>query len=67
MNSYSLTKELGSQVALVVKNQPGRLKRCGLWDLPRSGIEPVSPALVGKFFTMEPSGKPQKTLLEKLR
>ena len=32
----------------------------GLWDLPRSGIEPVSPALVGKFFTTEPLGKPQK-------
>ena len=28
-------------------------------DLPRSGIEPVSPALVGKFFTTEPPGKPQ--------
>ena len=25
---------------------------------PRSGIEPVSPALAGKFFTTEPPGKP---------
>ena len=29
-----------------------------MWDLRRPGIEPVSPALVGGFFTTEPSGKP---------
>ena len=29
-----------------------------LWDLPRSGIEPVSPASPGGFFTTEPPGKP---------
>ena len=28
-------------------------------DLPYPGIEPISPALVGRFFTTEPSGKPQ--------
>ena len=28
------------------------------WDLPGSGIESVSPALAGGFFTTEPSGKP---------
>ena len=27
-------------------------------DLPRPGIEPASPALVGRFFTPEPPGKP---------
>ena len=26
----------------------------GMWDLPRYGIKPVSPALVGGFFTTEP-------------
>ena len=26
----------------------------GMWDLPRPGIEPVSPALTGGFFTTEP-------------
>ena len=26
--------------------------------LPRSGIEPMSPALAGGFFTTEPPGKP---------
>ena len=30
---------------------------CSMWDLPRSGIEPVSPALEGGFFTTEPPGK----------
>ena len=27
-------------------------------DLPDPGIEPMSPALAGRFFTTEPSGKP---------
>ena len=27
-------------------------------DLPGPGIEPVSPALAGRFFTTEPPGKP---------
>ena len=31
---------------------------CGIWDLPRSGIKPVSPALAGRFLTTEPLGKP---------
>ena len=30
------------------------------WGLPRSRIEPVSPALAGGFFTTEPPGKPRK-------
>ena len=30
---------------------------CSLWDLPRSGIEPVSPALPGGFLTLGPPGK----------
>ena len=28
----------------------------GIWDLSRSGLEPVSPALEGGFFTTEPQG-----------
>ena len=28
-----------------------------MWDLPRPGIEPVSPALAGKFLTTVPPGK----------
>ena len=31
---------------------------CSVWDLPGPGIEPVTPALAGGFFTTEPSGKP---------
>ena len=29
----------------------------GMWDLPRSGVEPKSP-LAGRFFTTEPPGNP---------
>ena len=29
-----------------------------MWDLPRSGIEPGSPALASRLFTTEPPGKP---------
>ena len=29
-----------------------------MWGLPSSGIEPVSPALAGRFFITEPPGKP---------
>ena len=28
------------------------------WDLPRPGIEPMSSASAGGFFTTEPPGKP---------
>ena len=31
---------------------------CSTWDLPSSGIELVSPALAGRFFTTEPPGRP---------
>ena len=30
----------------------------GTWDLPGPGIEPVSPALTGRFLTTGPPGKP---------
>ena len=29
----------------------------GMWDLPRPGLEPVSPALAGGFLTAAPPGK----------
>ena len=35
-----------------------------MWDLARSGIEPVSSAQVGGFFTTEPLGKPHAYLNE---
>ena len=46
--------------------QTRRLSNCGsqaqllrgTWDLPRLGLEPVSPALAGRFSTTAPPGKP---------
>ena len=32
---------------------------CGMWDLPRPGLEPVCPALAGRFSTTAPPGKPE--------
>ena len=29
-----------------------------MWDLPRPGLEPVFPALAGRFSTTAPPGKP---------
>ena len=31
---------------------------CGMWDLPRPGLEPVSPASAGRVSTTVPPGKP---------
>ena len=30
----------------------------GMWDLPRPGLEPMSPALAGRLSTTAPPGKP---------
>ena len=35
----------------------------GMWDLPRPGLEPVSPALAGRFSTTAPPGKPRMVVL----
>ena len=32
-----------------------------MWDLPRPGIEPMSPALAGRFLSTEPPQKPSKS------
>ena len=32
-------------------------------DLPNPGIEPMSPALAGKFFITEPQGKPKNSCI----
>ena len=31
---------------------------CGMWDLPRPGLKPVSPALAGRVSTTAPPVKP---------
>ena len=35
----------------------------GMWDLPRPGLEPVSPALAGRLSITAPPGKPQGSFL----
>ena len=30
---------------------------CSMWDLPGPGLEPMSPALAGRFLTTAPPGK----------
>ena len=62
--------------SLVVEHglQARRLSSCGartqllrgMWDLPGPGIEPVSPALAGGFFTTAPPGKSQMLNLKAL-
>ena len=52
--------------------QTRRLSNCGswaqllrgMWDLPRPGLEPVSPALAGRFSTTAPPGNPPWTFIE---
>ena len=36
----------------------------GMWDPPRPGLEPMSPALAGGFPTTAPPGKPIHTVLK---
>ena len=36
----------------------------GMWDLPRPGLKPVSPALAGGFSTTAPPGKPGSYLFQ---
>ena len=50
--------------------QTRRLSNCGsrahllrsMWDPPRPGLEPVSPALAGRFSTTAPPGKPPSNI-----
>ena len=37
---------------------------CSMWDPPRPGLEPVSPALAGRLSTTAPPGKPSGTFLK---
>ena len=40
---------------------------CGMWDLPGSGMEPMSPELAGGFPTTRPPGKPMRTFFRRMR
>ena len=52
--------------------QTRRLSSCGsrvqllrgTWDLPRPGLEPVSPALAGRPSTTAPPGKPSDVIFK---
>ena len=54
--------------------QMRRLSNCGswaqllrgMWDPPRPGLEPVSPALAGRFSTTAPPGKPKNYTILKV-
>ena len=71
-----LLRSTGSRRAgsVVVEHrlQTLRLSNCGsraqllhgMWDLPRLGLEPVSPALAGRFSTTAPPRKPRLLLLK---
>ena len=57
---------IAAPLAAEHKPQTRRLSSCGsraqpllgMWDLPRPGPEPASPALAGRFPTTAPPGKP---------
>ena len=65
---------LSVAACLVVEHRPQtrRLSSCGsraqlprgMWDLPRPGLKPVSPALAGRLSTTAPPGKPYHSLLD---
>ena len=65
--SLTITASLVSEHRL----QTRRLSNCGsrvqllhgTWNLPRPGLEPVSPALAGRFSTTAPPGKPKLPFL----
>ena len=62
---YSLAMVLGLLImvaSLIVEHRlsnsgTGSLLLRGMWDLPRSGMKPRSPVLLGRYFTTEPAGK----------
>ena len=65
----TVRRPLTTTASLVAEHrlQTRRLSNCGsraqslrgMWDPPRPGLEPVSPALAGRFSTTAPPGKPQ--------
>ena len=54
-----LLRSTGSRRAgsAIVAHRPSRSAACGIF--PRPGLEPVSPALAGRFSTTAPPGKPK--------
>ena len=64
----AVRRPLTVAASLVAEHRPHmcRLSNCGsqaqplcsMWDLPRPGLEPASPALAGRLSTTAPPGKP---------
>ena len=62
---------IAASLAAEHRLQTRRLSNCGsraqllqgMWDLPGPGLEPVSPALAGRFSTTAPPGKPWFSLI----
>ena len=73
MRRAGATLHRSARASLVAEHrlQTRRLSSCGslaqllrgMWDLPRPGLKPVSPALAGRFSTTAPPGKPPGQLL----
>ena len=67
MPSRGLPSNCSVQTSLVLEHRLQALKLQqllpGIWDLPGSGMEPMSPTLTGGFFTTEPPGKHLKISL----
>ena len=63
---------IAASLAAEHRLQTRRLSNCGsrayslhgMWDPPRPGLEPLSPALAGRFSTTAPPGKPKNTFLK---
>ena len=53
-----LLQSTGSRRAGSVIVAHGPSCSAAMWDLPRPGLEPMSPALAGRFSTTAPPGKP---------
>ena len=60
----TITASLVAQHRLQTRRLSNRGSRAqllrGMWDPPRPGLEPVSPALAGRLSTTAPPGKPLK-------
>ena len=73
----TVSRPLTIAASLVAEHrlQTRRLSSCGsrarllrsMWDLPRPGLEPVSPALAGRFSTTAPPGKPYRDVFKQSR
>ena len=61
MGGYKLVLEKAEEPEIKLPTSAGSWKKHP-GDLPDPGIEPMSPALAGGFFTTEPPGKPNLPL-----